>query len=252
MRLRKRHDLLRQLNKNTFGPLAGEVYDGQGALDLPSRILHLDDTIVAIDKPSGMPTHPGPGAEDVISLMAAARNYLGAWVYPIHRLDRATSGVVVMARTKDVASLLAAAFAARQVGKIYHAVVRGWVADDVRIERPLERLHDDTEQSAYTHVQTLARYSADWSVRPYPTARYSLLALRPETGRTHQLRRHLAGISHPIIGDTKYGDGAHNTAFRAHCGIHRLLLHAVQLEFRHPVSGALMVVRSRSELLGEG
>ncbi|MBM4253017.1 MAG: hypothetical protein FJ146_13675 [Deltaproteobacteria bacterium] len=240
------------INKNIFNPLACEVYDGQSSLDLTSRILHLDEAIIAVDKPSGMPTHPGPGADDVLSLMAAARNYLGAWVYPVHRLDRATSGVVVMARTKEVAGLLAAAFADRQVSKIYHAVVRGWVADDLLIDRPLERLHDDTEQSACTHVKTLTRYSADWAVRPYPTARYSYLELRPETGRTHQLRRHLAGISHPILGDTKYGDGAHNTAFREHCGSQRLLLHAVQLEFRHPISGSLMVVRSRSDLVGEG
>jgi len=237
------------LNTKLFSDESREIYTGQTRLDLARLVLHVDDAIIAIDKPSGMPTHPGPGADDVLSLMVLVRNYLGAWVYPVHRLDRATSGVVVLARSKEVASLLATQFADRKVTKIYRALVRGWAKDEILIDRPLERLHDDTEQSAITRVKTLANYTADWSVRPYPASRYSLVELTPETGRTHQIRRHLAGISHPIIGDTKYGDGAHNVAFRTHCGIGRLLLHAKRLEFRHPASEEMMVLTSRADLL---
>ena len=231
-------DLSLQLNRNVFAELPLAAYEGNASWNLDRHIVYVDAEIIALDKPSGMPTHPGLGADDVPSLMQLARNYLGAYVYPVHRLDRATSGIVVMARTQTAATNLASQFADRSVSKVYQAMIRGWINEKIVITRPLARLHDDTLQEATTEVRPLSRFTAHWPVRPFPSSRYSLVELRPKTGRTHQIRRHLSGISHPIIGDTKYGDGAHNIAFREYCDISRLLLHAVRLEFRHPTSGA--------------
>ena len=205
-------------------------------------ILHRTEHFVVVNKPAGMPTHPGPGCAPGSSLMTWLRRQLGRWVYPVHRLDAPVSGALVMALTPEVASLLAGQFAGRTVTKTYVGVCRGWLPDSGKIDHPLGRLDSSDSviqapQEAITVFSTLARWELPIAVRPYPTSRYCLVELQPLTGRTHQLRRHLASLSHPLIGDTRYGDGAHNRAYRSQLQVHRLLLHARDLEFQSPDSG---------------
>jgi tRNA pseudouridine65 synthase len=199
-------------------------------------LLFSDPHLVAVHKPSGMVTHPRADCVDGLSCVETLKELLGRPVYPVHRLDRATSGVLLMALDPETARSLCALFASQQVIKTYLAVVRGILPSQGTIDRALasREKKDGTPKPSVTDYRCLASIEMPWPVRPYPTARYSLACLRPRTGRRHQLRRHLAGISHPILGDTVYGDGAHNRALRDHLACHRLLLHAASLDLPHP------------------
>lgn len=174
------------------------------------------------------------------------RDQLGRPVYPAHRLDRPTSGVLLFGLTPAAHTALAKQFEAGTVRKRYLAIVRGWAPERVRVDHPLDRLEDDVPpggvagpaQPAVTELERLASAEIDVRVDRYPTSRYSLVALAPETGRRHQLRRHLSHLRHPILGDTTYGQGRHNRLFRERYGSHRLLLHALTVGFEHPDTGA--------------
>ncbi len=175
--------------------------------------------------------------------MQRLRDQLGRTVYPAHRLDRATSGVLLFALSAEIRSALGAAFEAGAVAKRYLAIVRGWPPAACSIDHPLRRLAADGTavghgaQSAVTALATLATTELAVRVDRYPAARYALVALAPASGRRHQLRRHLKHASHPIIGDTTYGQGRHNRLFRERFACGRLLLHAWQIGFRHPADG---------------
>lgn len=185
------------------------------------------------------------------SVLQQLRDQLGQSVYPVHRLDRATSGVLLVALDPLSHRQLSMAFEFGGITKRYLALVRGWPADDVRIDYPLRRLDDDgvalgedTAQPATTLVRTLARVELPIPIDRYPATRYALVALEPTTGRRHQLRRHLKHIGHPILGDTSYGKGNHNRLVRERFGAHRLLLHATHLEFAHPTDGRTLAVHA--------
>jgi tRNA pseudouridine65 synthase len=168
------------------------------------------------------------------------RDQLGRPVYPAHRLDRATSGVLLFALEPAVHVRLAAAFEASEIAKRYLAIVRGWPAEALTIDHALSRLEADAPgaaRPARTHVTRLAIAELPLRVDRYPTSRYALVELEPLTGRRHQLRRHLRHVDHPIIGDTTYGQGRHNRLFRERFGSARLLLHALSLALRHPLTG---------------
>jgi tRNA pseudouridine65 synthase len=147
----------------------------------------------------------------------------------VHRLDRATSGVLVLALDRDAAGWLGAAFAERRVGKRYLAIVRGWIAERGVVDSPLRDEGATVAVDAVTEFTRLACFEVPVAVGRYATARYSLVEALPRTGRTHQIRRHFAHLRHPIVGDVRYGDGAHNRMFRARFGVHRLLLHAQRI-----------------------
>ncbi len=139
----------------------------------------------------------------------------------MHRLDKGTSGVLLFALDAGVARRVADAFAAGSIRKQYLAVVRGWPDERGVIEQPLVPIDDDraprtsnVARDARTRFVRLATAELPRRVDRYPTTRYALLELEPTTGRRHQLRRHLAHVSHPIIGDSTYGKGAHNRLFR--------------------------------------
>ncbi len=210
--------------------LADRLLQGHGCA-VTLSILHADSDVVVVNKPSGIAVHRG-WAHDPPFVMTLLRDQLGQWVYPLHRLDRATSGALAFALSPEAASRLSPAFAAGGVDKRYVAFVRGVPGKERLIDHPLRRDADDTDpQSARTHVRRLRRYKG----------RYAWVDLRPETGRSHQLRRHLKYISHPIIGDVKYGKGEHNRLFRKEVGLHRLALHAYALTLpdRPPVLAPL-------------
>lgn len=184
---------------------------------------------IAVDKPSGMVVHRSRGANDRYNLVAVMRSHLGPEVYPVNRLDRKTSGVVVMALSKDAARELSMAFAERQVEKEYEAVVRGWPPLDPGQEWILDR--ELSGRPAFTTVSLLARTELDIQLGRYPKTRLARLALRPRTGLTHQLRRHLKGWGYPIINDKQHGDTKLNPRFFEVYGIKRLLLHSRRLTF---------------------
>lgn len=211
-------------------------------------ILYQDDYLVAIDKPAGLLVHRSWLAREAREFaMQMLRDQLGRHVYPVHRLDRPTSGILLFALDPDSAHRMNQLFADRKVSKLYHAVVRGYVAEHGQINYPLtEKLdriadkyarEDKPAQIAVTDYLMLRQIELPFAVsKQHSTTRYSLVQLSPKTGRKHQLRRHLAHIDHPIIGDTTHGDGRHNRFFREHFDCHRLLLAATGLDFKHPIS----------------
>lgn len=209
--------------------------------DTTIPVLYRDDRLIAVHKPAGMVVHPTDLArEETVSLMLLVRRMVRQRVWPVHRLDRPTSGLVLFTLDREAAADLGRQLQAHAVTKRYLAVVRGVPVDQVidypLKERPLYRteLLRAEPLAAVTHLQRLAQVELPAAVGRYPTSRYALVELSPVSGRRHQLRRHLKHIFHPIIGDTTYGDGAHNRHFRDHLGGSRLLLAAVALTVTHP------------------
>lgn len=200
----------------------------------PLPLLYLDEHYVAVDKPPGLLVHRTAIDRERDVLLQRLRDQLGHRVYPLHRLDRATSGVIVFGRDSEAAGQLAGEFRDDRVEKRYVALVRGWPPLEGAIERPLVNRDTGRTQSARTRFRRLATVELPIPVSRWPTARYALLQVALDTGRAHQIRRHLNGISHPVIGDVAHGDNRHNHLFRDRFGCGRLLLHAWRLGFRHP------------------
>lgn len=203
-------------------------------------ILYRDDDLIAVHKPAGWLVHRSPVDRHAHEfLLQSLRDQIGQHLYPVHRLDRPTSGLMLFACHADAARALALQFETRRVQKTYLALTRGWTANQT-IDYPLQTLDAVTgkksgaAQAAQSRVRTLARYELPIANARHATTRISLVALRPESGRRHQLRRHLKHIFHPILGDTTYGDLKHNRAFAAYIGANRLWLHAYSLALRHP------------------
>ena len=215
-------------------------------------ILYRDDQVVVIDKPSGLLVHRSPiDRHETRFAVQMLRDQLGRRVYPVHRLDKGTSGALTFALDRETATSLAGQFADQRVRKTYLAVVRGWPPAQGVIDHPLEAVQDEYAPAGdtgpkpcRTGYRTVATVELPVRVDRYPTSRYALVELEPETGRRHQLRRHLAHAKHPIIGDSTYGKGRHNRLFAERFGVRRLLLACTRLEFRHPVTGAAIVVRA--------
>ncbi|MDC7698188.1 pseudouridine synthase [Vogesella indigofera] len=216
-------------------------------------ILYRDPHLIAIDKPSGLLVHRSEiDRRETRFAVQLLRDQIGQQVFPVHRLDRGTSGVLLFALDSDSARLLNQDFAAKQPAKTYLAVVRGHPADSGDIDHAITRQPDEREyvhgnaqlnaQPAFTRYRTLARCTLPYAVDRYPQSRYALLQLMPETGRRHQLRRHLKHIAHPIIGDATHGKGVHNRFFQTQFNVGRMLLHAVELSIRHPHSGEALTI----------
>lgn len=212
--------------------------------------MYQDAHLIAIDKPAGLLVHRSAlDAHATAFALQQLRDQLDRRVWPVHRLDRGTSGVLLFALDADSARALAQAFEQGAVRRSYLAVVRGWPPVAGTIDHPLGRLPDDARgprgsavQDARTHFRTLARHALPLPDRDFPDTRCALLELRPETGRRHQLRRHCKHMAHPILGDASYGKGALNRAVAAHLGLARLWLHALRLELVHPTSGAPLAI----------
>jgi tRNA pseudouridine65 synthase len=217
------------------------------------EILYRDDVLVAVNKPSGLLVHRSVLAGDRVTCLTIVRDMLGQWVWPVHRLDRGASGVLLFALDPDAAALVAAAFAGRTVDKEYVAIVRGWAPERVEVDYPLDddEVRDSPRVPAQTTFELVGRVELRTPVGRYPTARYSLVRAEPHTGRRHQIRRHLAHLRHPIIGDAVHGDGAHNRFFRETYAMHRLLLHGLRLRLEHPHGGALSIVAPPPDDLAE-
>ena len=200
------------------------------------EILFVDADLVIVNKPSGLLVHRGWANDDDVA-MFRVRDMLGAHVYPVHRLDRGTSGALCFARTRDAAAILCDSFESRQVDKRYLALVRGEPAASGTIDHPLPKSVEAGAGAprvpAVTRYELIARSTVD---------RCSLVLAIPETGRGHQVRRHLRHLGHPLVGDVNYGRGEINRRYRAEYGLHRLALHAHALAFAHPVTRASVAV----------
>lgn len=204
--------------------------------ELRPRILLEDPRFIAIDKPSGLVVHRGfSGDEDDVLAWLSRNGWPG--LAPVHRLDRGTSGVLLLARDASAARELGAAFASGRTGKEYVALVRGALASvEVTVDHPIPR--DEGGERVPARSVVLGMETVLVPQSPLRERRYSLALVRPETGRFHQVRRHLKHLGHPVIGDANYGRGEHNRFLAEHVGLERLALHARRLS----VEGMLDVV----------
>lgn len=213
------------------------------AEELP--VIYRDDSLIAIHKPAGLLVHRSSlDRHETRFALQILRDQIGRPVYPVHRLDKGTSGVLLFALKREIATLLNAQFERGEVTKTYLAVVRGYPPEAGEIDHPLARMADEhtgiaggCAQPALTRYRRLATVELPYQVDRYPSSRYALLELEPLTGRWHQLRRHLKHIAHPIIGDATHGKGRHNRLFQTLFSSQRLLLAATSLRLVHPLSG---------------
>jgi tRNA pseudouridine65 synthase len=223
------------------------------------EILYQDAYIVAVNKPSGLLVHKSPiDKRETRFALQEVRDQIGKYVYPVHRLDKPTSGILLFALNEEVAQKLSLFFRNGEVAKEYLAIVRGYTEEKGCIDHPLKQMLDTKEQKAkgitkepqdaITHYERLATVELPYAVSRYPSARYSLVKLLPKTGRKHQLRRHMKHIHHhmigDMIGDTKHGRGEHNQLFREKFVCHRLLLHAAKITFMHPINQKKLVIEA--------
>ncbi|MEK6745085.1 MAG: pseudouridine synthase [Nitrospirota bacterium] len=217
-------------------------------------VLYQDEQLVAVNKPSGLLVHRSAiDRYETEIAMQIVRDQLGRWVYPLHRLDKSTSGALVFALDRETARAMTRSFADAMVFKRYLAVVRGFTGEGDRIDHPLqdrgkmtgqEKSGDAPGRPSVTEYRRLATVELREPVGRYATARYSLVAAAPLTGRTHQIRRHMKHIFHPVVGDTTYGDGKQNEFFRRKFNCRRLLLHASAIEFIHPGTGRRLSIHA--------
>lgn len=219
------------------------------------EILYQDEWLVAVNKPSGWLVHRSwLDRHETVFVMQTVRDQIGQHVFTAHRLDKPTSGVLLMGLSSEVGRLLSLQFEQHQMQKTYHAVVRGWLENSGTLDYPLveelDKIADrhTTEaraaQPAVTDYQLLATVEMPVGIGRYPTSRYSLVEMAPKTGRKHQLRRHMSHLRHPIIGDSAHGDLRQNRGAAEHFGANRLMLHASSLALTHPVTGEPLLIRA--------
>jgi tRNA pseudouridine65 synthase len=223
-------------------------------------VLHRDASLVAVAKPPGLLVHRTDlDRHETRFALQIARDQLGVRLWPVHRLDKGTSGVLVFALSAEIARIIGGAFEGRGVAKRYVALVRGWPERAGVVDHPLAPRFDEHEsrpaggtsagaKPAITAFERLATIELANELGRHATSRYALVALEPKTGRRHQLRRHMKHIAHPVIGDATYGKGAHNRFFAGLLGVQRLWLHAEALTFAHPVTrGPLTITAPRGD-----
>jgi len=210
------------------------------------EIVYEDAELLAVNKPAGLLVHRSAiAADETDFLLERLAQQVGGTLYLAHRLDRATSGIVLLAKSRDIAGELGRQFMARAVAKRYLAVVRGWPEAEGVIDYALPDVRERSPRKpALTRWRTLATATVPIVLGKYPEQRYALVEAQPETGRYRQIRKHFHHVSHHIVGDTSHGRGDHNRLWRMHFQMHRLLLHAWRLELAHPLSGAPLALQA--------
>lgn len=208
------------------------------------EILYQDENLIAINKPHGLLVHKTRLANDTEEFaLQRLRDQLGRHVYPAHRIDRKTGGVLLFTFNQEILTAVRKLFDTREVDKTYLAVVRGFTDDTGEIDYPLKNERGKS-QEAITIYRTLERVEVGIPFGRYATQRYSLVRAFPLTGRTHQIRKHFAHILHPIIGDRPHGCNKQNKFFKEQWNMTTMLLHAFSLEFTRPMSGKRLLIRA--------
>lgn len=201
------------------------------------EIVYQDEYLIAINKPHGLLVHRSSIASDAKEFaLQMLRDQINRYVSPVHRLDRKTGGLLLFTFEKEVEIAMHKQFQEGLVKKKYKAIVRGYAPDSLDIDYPLVK-ENGVSQEAFTSFITLNRAELDIPLGKHPTSRYSLVEASPTTGRMHQLRKHFAHIFYPIIGDRKHGCNKQNKLFKEQWEMTTMLLHASELEFKHPVTG---------------
>ncbi|MBI9042323.1 pseudouridine synthase [Lutibacter sp.] len=201
-------------------------------------ILFEDTYIIVINKPNNVLIHNSYYARNIKedTLLDLLEKQLNKPFYPVHRLDRKTSGVLVLAKQKENVAIFQDLFNSNEIKKIYLGIVRGFLTKTMIINSPVKNADTKVYKDAETFCEPLDTAICNVAVHPYENSRYSLVKLTPSTGRMHQLRIHMNKISHPIIGDYKYGDRFHNRMFETEFSCANLFLHAKSLQFKHPIT----------------
>lgn len=222
-------------------------------LSRPLQILYQDEHYVAVFKPAGLVVHRSKMTRpDEPVLLQTLRDQLNRFVYPVHRLDRPTAGLILFGLSGQDAAKMVDLFTTRQVAKYYQALVRGFPPDTGIVDKPLREkfgeefdpgsTDDHPTQEAVTRYDVLDRFQPPWPMSGFEESRYALLEIMPLTGRWHQIRRHLNHIAHPVLGDHRHGDHRYNQMVYARTGVYRMLLTAMRLDFRHPYTGELHTI----------
>lgn len=217
--------------------------------NLDLEILYEDPHVVCVHKPAGVPVHRSHfvGKMDAVPLLQQVRDQVGCYVFAVHRIDQPASGLVLFAKSPEMASKLGNLLQTRQFKKTYQAIVRGWFKEpELWCDIPLKSHKDDALKPSQSYFRVLKNWEWAFAYRGFDTVRYSLIEASPVTGRWHQLRRHLAHLSHPIIGDTVHGDGFHNALWEKRSHEKRLYLASTGIEFIHPASNERLEIKKPS------
>lgn len=202
-------------------------------------VLYQDEWFIAVHKPSGLVVHASEDAPHRDTVIRRLRSQTGRKVFPCHRLDRPTSGLLLFAFSGQLARPVFEAFERREIHKSYWVVCRGFLQPgQEELDRPIDG------RSAFTRFRTLREFLVPVGVGKYPSSRYSLVEARPVSGRRHQIRRHLKHFGHPIVGDSQHGDLEHNRFFRSYFGFERMFLASRSLELTHPITGLPLLLEA--------
>ncbi len=209
-------------------------------------VIHEDEHIVVVNKPNNFLIHHSHYARNINepTLLELLEKQFGYPLFPVHRLDRKTSGIILLAKNKEKVAIFQDLFTNNQIKKLYYAIIRGFSKEKGEIDSPIK--NDDTGiyKEALTYYESIHQVELPIPVRPYSNSRYSLIKLMPQTGRMHQLRKHMNKVSHPIVGDYKYGDRFHNRMFETEYNCDYLFLHAFSLSFTHPITTKPLVIKA--------
>jgi tRNA pseudouridine65 synthase len=202
------------------------------------EIIFEDEYILVVNKPNNFIIHESHYSRNIreTTLLQFLEKQLGYSVYPAHRLDRKTSGIIILLKDKQYVQQFQELFLNKEITKTYYAIVRGFSPNSGTIDSPVKNDDTGVYKDALTHYETIKNVELDVPVQPFDSSRYSLVKLLPKTGRMHQLRKHLNKISYPIVGDYKYGDRFHNRMYETEFNCIYMFLHANQLEFIHPLT----------------
>lgn len=210
-------------------------------------ICYEDDYIIAVNKPNNVLVHHSFMARnksDESTLVELLQEQFNHKYFPIHRLDRKTSGILLLAKDKTYIPPFQELFANNYIQKVYYGIVRGFAPETGKIVSPVKGRDAHVHKDALTYFRCLQTKELAIPVHPYDTARYSLVELKPKTGRLHQLRIHMNKISHPLLGDPKYGDRFHNRMVTDKFNYDTLFLHANELQFTHPLTNKPLVLHA--------
>ncbi|WP_177762844.1 pseudouridine synthase [Flavobacterium sp. I3-2] len=213
----------------------------------PLEILYQDEYIIAINKPHGLLVHQSPIARDASEFaIQLLRDQIGKKVFPVHRLDRKTSGVLLFAFDKEVNRILTEQFTTKQIEKRYIAIVRGFAPEEMLIDYPLYK-DNGVLQEAQTLIKCMQTAEIDLPSGKHQTSRYSLVEAFPYTGRMHQIRKHLAHILHPIIGDRPHGCNKQNKLWLEKYEMNTMMLHGASLKLNHPVTNEVLEIKAEPQ-----